>query len=113
VGCTGDNPLLPDSFGYRGGEYHNGAVWPWLNFADAIARCRYGFRDDAVRILREVGEWDLEKVGDHLPHENLHGDDGRGLREYVQGWDANFLAAVIWGLNGKWPQSLSLAEPAS
>jgi len=34
-------PYYPaEEFGYEGGDYHNGAVWPWLNFADAIARCR-------------------------------------------------------------------------
>ena len=98
-------PYYPaEQFGYEGGDYHNGAVWPWLNFADAIARCRYGYHEDAVRILSEVGEWDLEAGGDYLPHENLHGETGYGIRKYVQGWNANYLAAVVWGLNGEWPK---------
>lgn len=93
-------PYYPAAeFGYEPGDYHNGAVWPWLNFADALARCQYGLRDDAVRILSEVGYWDLEALGDFLPHENLHGDTGKGIRHYVQGWDSAFLAAVAWGLN--------------
>jgi glycogen debranching enzyme len=97
-------PYYPDTIGYMGGDYHNGAVWPWLNFADAIARCRYGFCDDGLRILREVGQWDLEQNGDYLPHENLHGENGAGTNHYIQGWDANYLAAVMWGLNGEWPR---------
>jgi len=97
-------PYYPaETFGYEEGDYHNGAVWPWLNFADAIARCRYGHKDDALRILSEVAEWDLEKQGDFLPHENLHGETGKGIRHYVQGWNAAYLGAIVWGLNGKWP----------
>jgi glycogen debranching enzyme len=98
-------PYYPaEEFGYEGGDYHNGGVWPWLNFADAVARCRYGHCEDSSRILREVAEWDLKAAGDFLPHENLHGETGEGIRKYVQGWDAGYLAAVVWGLNGKWPQ---------
>ena len=82
-------------FGYEGGDYHNGGVWPWLNCADVMARIRYGDRDDALRILRKLGEWDLEKGGDFLPHENLHGEDGRCIRKYIQGWDAAYLGAVM------------------
>jgi hypothetical protein len=82
-------------FGYEGGDYHNGGIWPWLNCADMMARIRYGHRDDALRILRKVGQWDLEQGGDFLPHENLHGEDGRCIRKYIQGWDAAYLGAVM------------------
>ncbi len=84
-----------DGFGYEGGDYHNGGVWPWLNCADVMARCRYGYPEDGLRILRKLGEWDLEKGGDFLPHENLHGEDGRCIRSYIQGWDAAYLGAVM------------------
>ncbi len=83
------------TFGLEGGDYHNGSVWPWLNCADALARLRYGHRDDALRILKKVGEWDLERHGDFLPHENLSGETGANIRKYVQGWNAAYLGAVM------------------
>ena len=83
------------AFGLEGGDYHNGSVWPWLNCADAMARLRYGHRDDALRILKKVGEWDLERHGDFLPHENLSGETGANIRKYVQGWNAAYLGAVM------------------
>jgi hypothetical protein len=98
-------PYYPaDEFGLEGGDYHNGGIWPWLNFADAIARCRYGYPEDALRIMKEVGQWDLEAAGDHLPHENLHGETGQGIRRYIQGWNSAYLGAILWGLQGKWPE---------
>jgi hypothetical protein len=81
------------TFGLKGGDYHNGSVWPWLNCADALARLRYGHRDDALRILKKLGEWDLERFGDFLPHENLDGETGTNLRKYIQGWNAAYLEA--------------------
>lgn len=83
------------TFGLEAGDYHNGAVWPWLNCADALARLRYGHRDDTLRILKKVGEWDLERNGDFLPNENLHGETGASIRQYIQGWDAAYLGVVM------------------
>ena len=60
-----------------------------------MARLRYGHRDDALRILKKVGEWDLERHGDFLPHENLSGETGANIRKYVQGWNAAYLGAVM------------------
>jgi len=37
----------------------------------------------------------VEKGGDFLPHENLHGEDGRCIRKYIQGWDVAYLGAVM------------------
>jgi hypothetical protein len=83
------------TFGYEGGDYHNGGVWPWLNCADALARLRYGHRDDALRLLRKLGEWDLEKHGEFLPHEYLHGDDGCNMGKYIQAWNAAYFVVVM------------------
>ncbi|MFZ4396672.1 MAG: GH116 family glycosyl hydrolase [Kiritimatiellia bacterium] len=88
------NKAIEGVFCYEDGDYHNGAVWPWLNAADAMARLRYGLRPAALRLLRAVGEWDLEKHGDYLAHENLHGEDGRNIRRYIQGWNAAYVAAA-------------------
>ncbi len=37
----------------------------------------------------------VEKGGDFLPQENLHGEDGRCIRKYIQGWDAAYLGAIM------------------
>jgi hypothetical protein len=42
-----------------------------------------------------LGEWDLERFGDFLPHENLDGETGTNLRKYIQGWNAAYLEAVM------------------
>lgn len=42
-----------------------------------------------------MGEWDLERHGDFLPNENLHGETGASIRQYIQGWNAAYLGAVM------------------
>lgn len=91
-------PYRPDSFGMRGGDYHNGAIWPYLNFVDALSRIRSGRRDDGVRILEEVARADLFLHGDYLPSENIDGNTGENTHMWMQGWDASFFAAVYFGL---------------
>lgn len=87
-----------ENMGYSPGDYANGAVMPWINFADACARGRSGHQEDCLRLLRHVGHWDLAHFGDYLPHENLHGETGENTHAMIQGWNAAYLGAVIWGL---------------
>ena len=87
-----------DKMGYANGDYANGAVMPWINFADACARGINGHTDDCLRLLRAVGYGDLVRFGDYLPHENLHGETGENTHAVIQGWNAAFLGAVLWGL---------------
>ncbi|MEI8326329.1 MAG: GH116 family glycosyl hydrolase [Betaproteobacteria bacterium] len=92
-------PYYPEeTFGLRGGDYHNGAIWPWLNFADALARIRSGRIADGVRIMEKVARADLTLHGDFLPHENIDGETGENTHMYLQGWDAAFFAALYFGL---------------
>jgi hypothetical protein len=91
-------PYRPESFGIRGGDYHNGAIWPYLNFVDALARIRSGRREDGARIMEEVARADLYRAGDYLPHENIDGETGENTHKWLQGWDADFFAAVMFGL---------------
>jgi len=89
-----------ERFGIRGGDYHNGAVWPYLNFVDAFGRFINGYSDDALRILKNVGYWDLEKFGDYLPHENIDGETGQNTHAAIQGWDAAYFGALYFGAFG-------------
>jgi glycogen debranching enzyme len=77
-----------DPFSHRGGNYHNGGVWVFLNFADALSRFVTGYPARAFDILKRVGEWDLEKAGDYLPAEYLDGNTGANCGIPIQAWDA-------------------------
>ena len=50
-------------FSHEGGDYHNGGVWVFLNFADAMSRFVSGYPADAVEIMRRVGRFDIEGLG--------------------------------------------------
>jgi len=97
---------LRDTYPYRenfsnwGGDYHNGGVWVFLNFADAFSRFVTGYPDGGYDILRRVAEWDLEKFGDYMAAEYLDGNTGRNTGKLIQGWDADYFAAVIFGILG-------------
>lgn len=97
---------IRDTYPYRepsnnaGGDYHNGGVWVFLNFADALSRFVTGYVESGRDILRRVGEWDLEKWGDYMPAEYLDGNTGRSAGKPIQGWDACFYAAVLFGMLG-------------
>lgn len=92
-------PYYPESsFGLRAGDYHNGAIWPWLNFADALSRFRSGRADEAVRLLEKVAKSDLIAGNDYLPHENIDGETGENTHFWLQGWDAAYFAAIYFGI---------------
>lgn len=86
--------------GGQGGNYHNGGIWPWLNFADAKGRYTHGHADDAERIIREVGHADLDAGGDEKPGEYLNGDSGTNRGFPIQGWDADLFSAIYFGALG-------------
>lgn len=89
-----------ENFSNVGGDYHNGGVWVFLNFADAMSRFICGYPDTAWQILRRVGHWDLEKWGDYMPAEYLDGNTGANAGKPIQGWDSCFFAAVLFGALG-------------
>lgn len=89
-----------ENFSHKGGDYHNGGVWVFLNFADALSRFVTGYPKEGYEILRRVGEWDLEKEGDYMPAEFLNGNTGKNEGMSIQGWDADYYAAVFFGIFG-------------
>lgn len=89
-----------DQFNNVGGDYHNGGVWIFLNFADAFSRFTTGYPNGAWEILKRVGHWDLEKWGDYMPAEYLDGNTGANAGKPIQGWDACFFGAVLFGALG-------------
>ena len=89
-----------DHFSHAGGDYHNGGVWVFLNFADALSRFVAGYPDGGFELLKRVGEWDLEKWGDYQPAEFLDGNSGKNAGRPIQGWDADFYGAVLFGILG-------------
>ncbi|MFN0204788.1 MAG: GH116 family glycosyl hydrolase [Planctomycetota bacterium] len=93
-------PYRSDNFNYRQGDYLNGGVWPWLNYADAWARFNSGRSAEALTILRDVAQYDLFKSGEAMPHECLDGETGAPLRNAPQLWNSSFFGAVYHGLFG-------------
>jgi glycogen debranching enzyme len=89
-----------EKFSHEGGDYHNGGVWVFLNFADALSRFVSGHPTDAVEILRRVGQCDLERWGDYMPAEYLDGNTGANAGKPIQAWDADFFGAVFFGMLG-------------
>lgn len=96
-------PYITSSFkqeDYGPAQYHNGGIWPWLNFADAYGRFLNGHSADAERILKEVGKQDLVSTRDYIPNEFLNGETGKNEGEAPQGWDADFFSAIYFGAFG-------------
>jgi hypothetical protein len=93
-------PYHPASFGREPGDDSNGAVWPWLNYADAWARLKAGRTSEALAILRDVARFDLIDSGEASPHECLHGESGTPMRNSPQLWNASFFGALYHGLFG-------------
>ena len=87
-------------FSHAPGVYHNGGVWPFMSFMDALGRWRNGYPEEAEEIVRRVGYADLERDGDWLPHEYLHGKTGQNCGPVIQAWNADLFAAIVWGAYG-------------
>ena len=86
-----------ERFSHEGGDYHNGAIWVFLNFADALSRFVSGRIAGAEEIMRRVGHRDLE---DYMPAEYLDGNTGASGGKPIQAWDADFFATVFFGILG-------------
>lgn len=91
-------PYYPADFGYNPGEYHNGAVWPWLAFMDIWARIREGRTDEAIKLINLVAKADLVESGDWAPNEHINSINGTNLGFFLQGWNAALFGVVHFGL---------------
>lgn len=91
-------PYYPADFGYAPATYHNGAVWPWVSFMDDWARIKSGRTDEALDLIKRVGQADLVKSGDWSPHEHINSLTGKNLGFMLQGWNSNLFGLVYYGL---------------
>jgi hypothetical protein len=94
------HPKWTQDMGGTPGNYHNGGIWPSLNFVDVADRYIHGHSIEAERIIHEVGEADLDAHGDEKPGEFLNGDTGANAGFELQGWDAALFSAVYFGAFG-------------
>jgi glycogen debranching enzyme len=100
-------PGWTEEGGGTGGNYHNGGIWPYLNFADATGRYLYEHTADAERIIRDVGRADIDAGDDEKPGEYLNGETGANRGFPVQGWDAALFSAIYFGAFGLERSSIS------
>lgn len=89
-----------ENFGYDPWMYHNGGIWPYLTFCDCLSRFKNGRPDDAERLIKKIGYYDLEKDGEYSPNEYLHGQTGENCGFEVQGWSSALYGAVTHGAFG-------------
>ena len=91
-------PYYPKEFGLDPATYHNGAVWPWVNFMDCWARIRLRQKDDAIDIIKRVGRADIIASGDWSANEHINSLTGENLGFHIQGWSAALFGTVYFGL---------------
>lgn len=91
-------PYYDESFGYAPGTYHNGGVWPWVNFMDCWARIKMGRHEEAIEIIKKVAYADLVLSGDWSPNEHINSLTGENLGFAVQGWNAALFGLIYFGL---------------
>ncbi|MBK5261936.1 MAG: hypothetical protein JJE17_05085 [Peptostreptococcaceae bacterium] len=90
-------PYYPKGKGFSApGNYHNGGVWPHLNFMDAWARIKVGKEKSAFRLIKNVCKADLS--GDFTPNEYLNSITGENKGMCLQGWNANYFGVVYFGI---------------
>lgn len=94
-------PFFEGDFGYQGGDYHNGGIWPYMNQVHAWALFKAGRTREGLALLREVGHADLVQAGDYIPHEYLHGTTGEQAGVPMQGWNAAVFGAVYFGFEDR------------
>jgi Glycosyl-hydrolase family 116, catalytic region len=82
------------------GEYHDGGIWPWLNFMDAWGRFLNGHAIDAERIIKEVGYDDLVRFNDYMPNEFLNGETGQNEGTPIQAWNSDLFSTIYFGAFG-------------
>jgi uncharacterized protein (DUF608 family) len=93
-GIAETSPYYDKEWGYPPAVYHNGAVWPWLNFMDCWARLRSGRRDEAIMLIKKVAAADLVNSGDWSPNEHINSRTGENLGFILQGWNAALFGVV-------------------
>ena len=93
---TTDDVLNYDYFD-EGGKYHNGGVWPWLNFMDMAGRYRNGRAEESAEIFTKMGYHDLVVPGNYRPNEYIHAETGNSMGFEIQGWSAAVVASVYFG----------------
>ena len=91
-------PYYSKEFCLDPATYHNGAVWPWVNFMDCWARIRLGQKDDAIDIIKRVGRADIIASGDWSANEHINSLTGENLGFHIQGWSAALFGTVYFGL---------------
>ena len=82
---------------YEPGVYHNGGIWPYLTFCDCMGRYRMGAWEDAERLIRKTGHYDLEVPGDFAPNEYLHGITLENCGFEIQGWSSALFGTLTHG----------------
>ncbi len=91
-------PFYPDSFGYPQGCYHNGGMWPYLNYIHSWALLKSGRTDDGINLMKKCAKATLENNNKYLPYEYINSINGSTGGHCIQGWNADFLAAVYFGI---------------
>ena len=101
----GENEFgIPETWPYRtrpnfdpAGIYHNGGIWPYLLFGFCTCLYRRGRSEDAERLIKKLGYYDLEKESDYSPNEYISGTEGRNCGKEIQGWSADLFGTVYYG----------------
>lgn len=89
--------LSTEDYFNEGGMYHNGGIWPFLNFMDMAGRYRNGRADECTEIFTAMGYQDLVVPGDYRPNEFLHAESGNSMGLEIQGWSAAVVGSVYFG----------------
>ncbi len=94
---------IPETYPYREdmeyekGKYHNGGIWPYLVFADAMGRFMTGYHEDAKRLIKKIGYYDLEFQKDWAPNEYLDAITFNNEGFPIQGWSSALFGALSHG----------------
>ena len=91
-------PYYPDSFGYPQGCYHNGGMWPYLNYMHSWALIKSGRKEDGINLMKRCAWATLENNKKYLPYEYINSINGTTGGHSIQGWNADFIAAVYFGI---------------
>lgn len=94
---TKEDVLSTEDYFDEGGMYHNGGIWPWLNFMDMAGRYRNGRSAESAEIFNTLGYQDLVVPGNYRPNEYLHAETGSSMGLEIQGWSAAVIASVYFG----------------
>ena len=97
-GTAETKPYYPDTFGYPQGCYHNGGMWPFLNYIHSWALIKTGRKNDGISLMKTCAQATLENNNKYLPYEYINSIDGTPGGHCIQGWNANLFGTVYFGL---------------